>query len=112
MAAAFGESRHVVIARELTKTFETVYGNTVAAVLEWMRADPQQLRGEFVVIVRGAEKPFPGGQDTDRLLVTLLETLPINQAAQIAAKLTGERKNLLYQRALELQKNSLENSSS
>lgn len=105
MAEVFGGGREAVIARELTKTFETIHGAPLAELVDWMTADPNQQRGEFVVLVAGAE-PVEDQQgaalDLDRLLVALLEELPLKKAAAIAAQVTGLKKNDLYKRALEL----------
>ena len=105
LLAVFGPDRPLVLARELTKTFETFLRGTVAEVREQVCADPDQRRGEMVLLLKGAETP--GREDTlldeERLLATLLEELPVSQAAALAARITGGKKNRLYQRALELQ---------
>ncbi|ANG61944.1 16S rRNA (cytidine(1402)-2'-O)-methyltransferase [Marinobacterium aestuarii] len=102
MQACFGSERMVVAARELTKTFETIKGAPVSELLEWMRQDANQQKGEFVVLVQGA--PAAAADDVNveamRVLDVLLEELPIKQAAALAAKLTGLKKNFLYQAAL------------
>jgi 16S rRNA (cytidine1402-2'-O)-methyltransferase len=105
MAAVFGASRRAVVARELTKTFETIRDGALAELLEWVRADPQQQKGEFVVLVEGAPARASDTLDaeTERVLVTLLEELSVKQSAALAAKLTGVAKKRLYERALELQ---------
>ena len=105
MAAVFGDHRRAVVARELTKTFETIRDGTLAELLEWMRADAQQQKGEFVVLVEGAPARASDALDaeTERVLATLLEELSVKQAAALAAKLTGVAKKPLYARALELQ---------
>jgi 16S rRNA (cytidine1402-2'-O)-methyltransferase len=108
MAEAFGPEREAVVARELTKQFETVRGGLLTDLLEWAAADANQQRGEFVVLVHGA--PPVHGEELDasveRALAVLMEELPLKQAASLAAKLTGIKRNLLYQRALELRKDS------
>ncbi|UTW14105.1 16S rRNA (cytidine(1402)-2'-O)-methyltransferase [Marinobacterium rhizophilum] len=103
MQTCFGPERMVVAARELTKTFETVKGAPVAELLEWMRADANQQKGEFVVLVQGAPARSDDVVNLEavRVLDVLLEELPIKQAAALAAKLTGLKKNFLYQMALE-----------
>lgn len=102
MQACFGAERMVVAARELTKTFETIKGAPVAELLEWMRQDANQQKGEFVVLVQGAPAPADDALNAEamRVLDVLLEELPIKQAAALAAKLTGLKKNFLYQAAL------------
>jgi 16S rRNA (cytidine1402-2'-O)-methyltransferase len=103
MQVCFGPDRIVVAARELTKTFETIKGAPVAELLDWMRQDANQQKGEFVVLVQGAPSQAEDGAHFEamRVLDVLLEELPIKQAAALAAKLTGLKKNFLYQAALE-----------
>nr|WP_067298778.1 16S rRNA (cytidine(1402)-2'-O)-methyltransferase [Marinobacterium profundum] len=102
MQACFGAGRMVVAARELTKTFETIKGAPVSELLDWMRQDANQQRGEFVVLVQGAPTAAEDEVNIEamRVLDVLLEELPIKQAAALAAKLTGLKKNFLYQAAL------------
>lgn len=99
-----GAERELVLARELTKTFETFYAGHAASVREKIEADPHGSRGEFVVMVHGAsaEELSTGSAEVDRVLVLLLAELPVKKAAKLAAGLTGRSKNELYQRALEL----------
>lgn len=103
MASVFGAERQAVVARELTKTFETIHADTLAGLVEWVLADENQQKGEFVVLVKGAEAREAEGLDAEaeRVLSILLEELPVKQAAALAASITGEKKNRLYQRALE-----------
>lgn len=103
MQAIFGADRHVTMAREITKTFETIKKTTFAELVEWVKNDPNQQKGEIVLVVAGA--PDVGEQDQqkiDELLKRLLQDLPVKTAAQLAADLTGLKKNELYQRALQL----------
>ena len=103
LAAVFGGSRRVVIARELTKLFETIHGCPLAEAAAWLDADSRRLKGEFVLIVEGAARRGDAvPSEAERALAVLLETLPVKQAAAIAARITGARKNDLYARALEL----------
>ena len=105
MADAFGSERQAVVARELTKNFETIHGDSLAGLIAWMEADPNQQRGEFVLLVAGAvaqARPEQITLDVDHLLRVLSEELPLKQAAAMAAQLTGLKKNELYKRALEL----------
>lgn len=104
MKELFGEQRQAVICRELTKTWETIHGDSLGALSQWILADDNNRRGEFVVLIHGAP---PADQDAllsdaDRQLRILLEELPVKQAAALVAKLTGLKKNALYKRALEL----------
>lgn len=104
MAKVFGEERYAVIARELTKLYETVHGDTLAGLLQWLDADKEQCLGEFVVLVKGVS-PKPKTEvclAVDVLLVNLVKELPVKQAAKLASQLTGLNKNELYQRCLAL----------
>ncbi|MGB0446328.1 MAG: 16S rRNA (cytidine(1402)-2'-O)-methyltransferase [Pseudomonadales bacterium] len=105
MITVLGEERHVVVARELTKTFETIKAGSLAVVKDWLTADTNQQRGEFVVIVTGAPETETKVMDTetDKLLQILLAELPIKKAAAMAAQLTSHKKKVLYDRALQLQ---------
>ena len=106
MLEVFGADRYVVLARELTKTFETIHGDSLGALLEWVKADPNQRKGEFVLLVQGAEA---AKQDTGltpeqlRVLQILLQELSVKQASALAAKLCDGKKKAFYQAALELQ---------
>ncbi|WP_354407844.1 16S rRNA (cytidine(1402)-2'-O)-methyltransferase [Marinobacterium sp. MBR-111] len=100
MAEAFGGERYAVVARELTKTFETIHGDTLQNLLEWIQADSNQQRGEFVVLVHGAPAPEQGDQidpEAERILHILAKDMPPKKAAGLAAEITGEKKNRLYQ---------------
>ncbi len=103
MAAAFGAARRATVARELTKTFETIRTAPLGELVDWMAADPNQQKGEFVLLVQGAERKR--GEVLDpaamQVLRVLLEELPLSQASALAAKITGVKKKLLYQAALE-----------
>jgi 16S rRNA (cytidine1402-2'-O)-methyltransferase len=102
IAEVMGAHRELVIARELTKTFETFYCGGAAEILETLEADPHGSRGEFVIMIHGAQKDAgdAGMEETDRLLKLLLTELPVKKAAKLAAEMTGRAKNELYQRAL------------
>ncbi len=103
MAAVFGAERQAVIARELTKTFETIHGDTLAGLSAWLASDANQQRGEFVVMVGGAPLKDHGiDAEAERVLRLLLAEMSLKQAAALAAKITGVKKNLLYQFALDL----------
>lgn len=103
IAQVFGPEREVVIARELTKTFETIRGGAVAEIAAWVAGDTNQQRGEIVLLVHGAAAPATAqmSQEAERVMRVLLNELPIKQAASLGAKLTGLKKNFLYQWALE-----------
>ena len=100
----FGGQRKVVLARELTKTFETIHGDVLDELIPWVEADENQRKGEFVVLVQGAESRDSTeiNAEAERILLILLEELPVKQAAALAANITGLKKNALYQYALQL----------
>ncbi|MBT5031175.1 MAG: 16S rRNA (cytidine(1402)-2'-O)-methyltransferase [Proteobacteria bacterium] len=102
MVDVFGEAREAVIARELTKLHETIYKDSLGGLVKWLQADQQRTRGEFVILVGGAEPEVQSQQETDELLNILLAELGAKQAAAVAAKISGKKRNQLYQRILEL----------
>lgn len=104
MQAVFGPEREAVIARELTKAFETVRAGSLAQLAHWVAADTDQQRGEFVLVVKGGEAPAGDTltPDAERLLALLLEELPLKQATKLAARITGINKRLLYDLAVTL----------
>lgn len=105
IVSVMGSDRQLVLARELTKTFETIYGAKASEVQAWLAADHNQQKGEFVVLLEGAapEQLHDIGLKEERMLKLLLAELPIKKAAAITASLTGHKKKALYDRALELQ---------
>lgn len=109
MQTVFGDERVVVLARELTKTFETIKGAPLVELCAWVEADSNQQRGECVLLVEGWRAP-EGEESLSaevlRILQLLLAELPLKRAAALAAEITGVRKNLLYQEALRLQKDN------
>ena len=103
MSAAFGGDRPAAIARELTKRFETVRRGSLEDLCKWLSGDPDQRRGEFVVVVQGATVPDqPGDDESRRILEVLLRYLSVKDAATVAAELTGRGRRQLYALALEL----------
>ncbi len=100
----FGGDRIAVLGRELTKTFETLKGLPLSELHAWVEADSNQQRGECVVLVEGWHAPLDEravSAEALRVLDLLLAEMPLRRAAAIAADITGVRKNLLYQAALE-----------
>ncbi len=96
-AAAFGAGRPAVIARELTKLFETVLDGTLDALRVRVEADPNQRKGEFVLLVQGAgEAADAKVAEGRRLYATLSEHLPPSTAAKLAAELSGAPRKALY----------------
>ena len=96
--AALGD-RDVVIAREITKRFETIARVPLLQARHWVEADPDRSRGELVLVVEGREPR--GGGDPLEVLDKLLGELPLKQAVALAAKITGAKRNDLYAAALE-----------
>lgn len=104
MRDTFGEEREAVLARELTKQFETIHRARLGELHDWVANDPDQQRGEAVILVAGCAIQ----QDADTAALTdilsvLLSEVPLKQAVDIAVKLTQLKKNLVYQTALQLQ---------
>jgi 16S rRNA (cytidine1402-2'-O)-methyltransferase len=102
LADAFGPSRRLLIARELTKLHEALHRCTLAEGPAWLAEDANRQRGEFVLVVEGAHAEASSGDDHDALLRVLLQEVPVKSAAKLAAALTGASRNALYARALEL----------
>ncbi len=101
MAAVFGE-RTLVIGRELTKLFETVHSLPLPEALDWLKADPNRQRGEFVLMLSGASGEADSSEGERVLKLLLADGLPTKQAAKLAASITGASKNALYDLALSL----------
>ena len=100
----FGAARSAAIARELTKRFETIKKASLAELLVFVQADQQRQKGEFVALIHGAQPgPVADDDEAKRVLRILLSCLGVREAAAIAARLTGQRKNALYQLALAMQ---------
>lgn len=103
LAAVLGETRRAVVARELTKRFETFLFGTARELADRLETDAEQRLGELVILVEGWQDP--GGADQaeqERVLRILAADLPLRQAAGLTARLTGGRKNDLYRMGLDL----------
>ncbi len=99
----FGPDRHIVIAREITKLFEEIHRCKLSETGSWLDADPNHLRGEFVLLVEGASSDTEKDEaEAKRILSILLEQCPVSQAASLASRLTGKKKNRLYEEALKM----------
>jgi 16S rRNA (cytidine1402-2'-O)-methyltransferase len=103
MAAAFGDERRIVIARELTKMFEEIHASRLSEAVGWLGAKPERCRGEFVLMVEGFQGEAADTATAERVLEALLAELPLNRAVKLAAQIGGAKRNALYRRALELQ---------
>ena len=103
MAEVFGAERPVGFAREITKTFETIKKMTLGELVEFIQNDSNQQKGEIVLVIGGATVEKDMEQEKlDQLLTRLLQDLSVKAASQLAADLTGIKKKIAYQRALEL----------
>ena len=106
MIAIFGDQRIAVLAREITKAFETIRKASLSELLALVSGDENQRKGEFVIIIQGAELEAAEQSmiqvDVDRLLGILVNELPVKQASELVAKITGIKKNQIYKKALEM----------
>ncbi|HKK06108.1 MAG TPA: 16S rRNA (cytidine(1402)-2'-O)-methyltransferase [Gammaproteobacteria bacterium] len=102
MAEVLGAERQAALCRELTKRHETVLREPLGALRERVAGDADQRRGELVLVVAGAVQSDAEETDIDALLGILLEELPVKQAAHLAARISGAKRNAAYRRALAL----------
>ena len=102
LAATFGDSRRLVIARELTKLFESIRVLPLAEARAWLEADANRQRGEFVLIVAAAPAADPALQHAESVLARLLPLLPLREAVDLAVELSGAPRKTVYALALEL----------
>lgn len=104
MQDVLGEDRYVVLAREITKTWETIVGNTVKNLRQWLAEDPNRTKGEMVLIVEGQAKQENEAElspQAIKALTLIAQELPLKKAAAIVAELYGYKKNSLYQFGLD-----------
>ena len=100
MQSVLGEERYIVLAREITKTWEMITGNTIKNLREWLLEDPNRTKGEMVLIVEGKPKSDNNDEISPqavKALELIAEELPLKKAAAIVAELYGYKKNALYQ---------------
>lgn len=100
MQSVLGEERYIVLAREMTKTWEAITGNTIKNLREWLLEDPNRTKGEMVLIVEGKPKSDNNDEISPqavKALELIAEELPLKKAAAIVAELYGYKKNALYQ---------------
>ncbi|WP_180102958.1 16S rRNA (cytidine(1402)-2'-O)-methyltransferase [Acinetobacter sp. YH12126] len=103
MSNVFGADRPVGFAREITKTFETIKKMSLGELVHFVESDHNQQKGEIVLVIGGATEEKDLEQEKlDKLLTRLLQDLSVKAASQLAADLTGIKKKVAYQRALEL----------
>jgi len=105
MLTSFGDQRILVLAKELTKIFETVYRGPIIEVINWLTTLPERQKGEFVLVVKGAEpvEIESLSSEVQHIFKTLQQELPLKQAARLTSQLTGVSKNKLYALGLEQQ---------
>jgi 16S rRNA (cytidine1402-2'-O)-methyltransferase len=101
LAAELGADRALVVARELTKMFEEIHRCRLGDASSWLRENPDRQRGEFVLLVEGAPASEPGA-GWEPVLAALLEEMPLARAVKLACRITGAKKNAVYERALAL----------
>jgi 16S rRNA (cytidine1402-2'-O)-methyltransferase len=100
---AFGGDRRIVFARELTKLFEEIHRCTLSEATTWLAQDSHREKGEYVLIIEGASNNSSDDElEAKRVLTILLSELSVKQAAALAAQITGQKKNALYQMALSM----------
>jgi len=107
MVAIWGAERYVVLARELTKTWESIHGLPVGELLDWVKVDENRSRGEMVLVVQGYRTPQEDevviSSEVKKTLALLQQSLPLKKAAAITAEIYGLKKNALYKYSLEQQ---------
>lgn len=100
MVTVFGVDRYMVIAKELTKTFETIYGGTVVEVQNWLMAKPEHQKGEFVILVKGGVIDTTINPKVLAVLQLLSKHVSHKQAVLLTSQITGVSKNQLYKSSL------------
>lgn len=99
----FGQERRIVFAREISKLFEEIHRCHLSEALAWLQSDPHREKGEYVLLIEGAKQETNQDDvEARRILTILLDECSVKQAAQLAAAITKQKKNALYQLALEL----------
>ncbi|PWT73505.1 MAG: 16S rRNA (cytidine(1402)-2'-O)-methyltransferase [Proteobacteria bacterium] len=107
MAEILGPYRWLVVARELTKFFESIHKGTLGEASAWIDQESNRSKGEFVLVVEGAERDAAERDDrAERVLAILLRELPLSRAVELATEIVDGKRNILYARALELRKQS------
>ena len=105
LLAELAPTRRVTLCRELTKQFETVHTAEAGTLPDWLAADAQRLRGEFVLVLHAAapvEATDELPPEVARVLQPLVAELPLKQAVALAVQITGAPRNQLYDAALAL----------
>jgi 16S rRNA (cytidine1402-2'-O)-methyltransferase len=102
LAEVLGRERRACLARELTKLYEESYATSAPELLRWLKADENRQRGEFVLVVEGADPQAAGPLEAERIVKVLLKELGASKAAKLAAELTGLPRKELYAIAVRL----------
>jgi 16S rRNA (cytidine1402-2'-O)-methyltransferase len=102
ICSEMGHNRKIVIARELTKKFEQYYSGSAGDICQQIMQSENNRKGEFVIMINGAEEPGADQGEAIRVLELLMAELPLKSASRIAAKWLGQNRNDLYQLGLEL----------
>lgn len=107
LCAELGSDRRLVLARELSKTFETIRNDTAGSLLQWVIADPNQQKGEIVLLLEGYKEPEEDSlsAQNEHIIRTLLKELSLKQAVKLAVDISGEKKKKLYNFALSIKDN-------
>ena len=103
MVAVFGTNREATLCRELTKTFETIKKLPLGELLDFVKNDANQQKGEIVLVVAGADDTEQEVQDYDTWLLRIAQELPPKKAAAVVADVLGLKKSAVYDRLLALQ---------
>jgi 16S rRNA (cytidine1402-2'-O)-methyltransferase len=107
LIAIFGSARRILIAREISKLFEQIHRCSLGSAIEWFKQDENRQRGEFVLLIEGAASTNSDeDSEAERILRILLDECSVSQAATLAARITGKKKNALYELALAIQQKS------
>jgi len=106
MAEFFGNRHEIVVARELTKTFENIYRGEISKVRETIESDSNFQKGEFVILVSPIHHEKKGllTEDQHRILKILLNHMPTNAAVKLGVEILNINKNYLYDEALKIKK--------
>jgi 16S rRNA (cytidine1402-2'-O)-methyltransferase len=104
MLFVFGKDREVCLAKEITKTFETILTTNIPSLIDYISSDPSHQKGEFVILISSTAKKgkLEFDQQLDKLLPVLCSEMGPSKAAKLATKITGIDKKYCYQRAIEL----------
>ena len=102
--SVLGDERLVCLAKEITKSFETIKTDTLSNLIDYLQADDTHQKGEFVILISGVDKnnKVIGEAQLDKILPILLSEMGASKAAKLAAKITGIDKKHCYQRAIAL----------